>query len=234
MSSIVITGATKGIGLACARLFAIHGYNIAICSRNKSGLESVHNELSELNPNIHIFTKVCDVSDKVQVKAFGEEVIQHFGSVDILINNAGVFLPGSIVDENEGHLEQMIETNLYSAYHLSRVIIPSMVAQNKGHILNMCSIASFTAYKNGGSYAISKFALLGLTKCLRQELKETGVKVTAVMPGATWSASWEGVDLPEERLMNAKDIAETIYNIVTLGPSAVVEEIIIRPQLGDL
>ncbi len=90
------------------------------------------------------------------------------------------------------------------------------------------------AYPNGGSYSISKFALLGFSKVLREELKSSGIKVTAVMPGATWSDSWSGAELPYERLMEAEDIAESILSIYKLGPSAVVEEIILRPQLGDL
>ena len=128
----------------------------------------------------------------------------------------------------------MIEVNLYSAYHLTRKIAPSMIDAKKGHIFNMCSVASIKAYPNGGSYSISKFAMLGMSKVLREELKSTGVKVTSVLPGATWSASWAGVDLPEERLMRATDISDSIYGAVQLSASAVIEEIIIRPQLGDL
>jgi len=109
-----------------------------------------------------------------------------------------------------------------------------MISEKKGHIFNICSVASITAYPNGGSYSISKFALLGMSKVLREELKASGIKVTAVLPGATWSASWAGVDLPEERLMKASDIADSIYAASLLSPAAVIEEIIIRPQLGDL
>jgi short-subunit dehydrogenase len=128
----------------------------------------------------------------------------------------------------------MMNTNLYSAYHLTRAIVPFMTSSTKAHIFNMCSIASTTAYPNGGSYSISKFALLGYTKVLRQELKEKAIKVTAIMPGATWSDSWAGVDLPHERLMEAVDIADSVWSAYQLGKSAVVEEIVIRPQLGDL
>ena len=113
-------------------------------------------------------------------------------------------------------------------------MVPFMKSSTKPHIFNMCSIASITAYPNGGSYGISKFALLGYTKVLRQELKEQNIKVTAIMPGATWSDSWAGVELPYERLMEAKDIAESVWAAYNLGKSAVVEEIVIRPQLGDL
>ncbi|HYG19529.1 MAG TPA: SDR family NAD(P)-dependent oxidoreductase, partial [Ohtaekwangia sp.] len=136
--------------------------------------------------------------------------------------------------EPEGTLESMIVNNLYSAYYATRGIVPIMQDQKRGHIFNMCSIASLKAYPNGGSYAISKFALLGFSKCLREELKATGIRVTAVMPGATMTASWEGTDLPDERFMTAEDIAETIFSAYTLSGRSVVEEIIIRPQLGDI
>jgi short-subunit dehydrogenase len=98
----------------------------------------------------------------------------------------------------------------------------------------MCSIASLNAYSNGGSYSISKFALLGFSKNLREEMKPHGIKVTAVCPGATMSNSWEGVGIDPERIMEAKDIAEMIYASSKLSPMAVVEDIVLRPQLGDL
>jgi len=138
------------------------------------------------------------------------------------------------LEEEEGALEQMIETNLYSAYHLTRKLVPKMIEQKSGYIVNMASIASLLAYPNGGSYSISKFALRGFSMVLREELKEKGVKVTTVMPGATWSNSWAGVELPESRLMQANDIAEAVWSLFEMSPSAVVEELILRPQLGDL
>jgi len=109
-----------------------------------------------------------------------------------------------------------------------------MISHGTGHIFNMCSIASITAYPNGGSYSISKFALLGFSKVLREELKDKNIKVTSIMPGATWSASWAGVDLPESRLMQATDIAKIVWSALEMSPSAVIEDIVIRPQLGDL
>jgi len=131
-------------------------------------------------------------------------------------------------------LETMMQTNLYSAYHLTRAILPLMLPFRKGHIFNMCSVASVLAYPNGGAYSISKFALLGFSKVLREEMKDKGIKVTSILPGATWSNSWAGVDIPESRLMQAEDIAKTVLGAYHLSDSAVVEEIILRPQLGDL
>ena len=98
----------------------------------------------------------------------------------------------------------------------------------------MCSIASFTAYANGGSYSISKFAMLGMSKALREELKDKGIKVTAIMPGATLTASWEGVDIPPERFMKSEDVAEATWSAYRMSERSIVEEIVIRPQLGDL
>jgi short-subunit dehydrogenase len=157
-----------------------------------------------------------------------------FPEIDILVNNAGVFLPGSILEEEDGFFEQQMQTNLASAYHLSRAIIPQMIARKTGHVFNLCSTASIKAYPNGGSYCMSKFALYGMTKVLREELKPHGVKVTAVLPGPTYTNSWNGTDLPKTRFMPSEDIAKMILVSAELSAASAVEEILIRPQLGDI
>lgn len=230
----IITGATKGIGLAIAKIFAQNGINLLLNSRSQSDLDQLKEQLSSLYPSLNIHTFEGDLSDKMTTLALGDYCISELDSIDILVNNAGVFLPGETHKEEAGSLEKMIETNLYSAYYLSQKVIPQMITQQSGHIFNMCSIASKIAYPNGGSYSISKFALLGFSKVLREELKDKGIKVTSILPGATWSNSWAGVELPESRLMQAQDIAIAVYSAVQMSPSAVMEEIILRPQLGDL
>ncbi len=231
---VVVTGGTKGIGWAIIEVFAADGFDIALCSRSKADLEDRTKELKEKYPNINVIAEEIDMRHKDQVLQFGESLKSKWGGLDVLVNNAGVFLPGEILKEEDGSLETMIETNLYSAYHLTRSLLPIMLPKKKGHVFNICSIASKIAYPNGGSYSISKFALLGFSKVLREELKEQGIRVTSILPGATWSNSWKGVDLPEERLMQAADIAKTIHAAYTLSQSAVVEDIVLRPQLGDL
>ena len=155
-------------------------------------------------------------------------------SIDILINNAGSFLPGNISEEEDGVLEKMIETNLYSAYHITRGLLPKIIKQKRGHIFNICSIASLKAYKNGGSYSISKFALSGFSKNLRDEMKPHGIKVTGVYPGAAYTDSWAAAGVDAKRLMEANDIANMVFAASQLSPQACVEDIILRPQLGDL
>jgi len=232
--NVIITGGTKGIGKAVADQFLAEGYNVAICARSQSDIDASLSTWREAYPDQKIIGAICDVADKKALLTWAASVIEEMKTIDVLVNNAGVFIPGELLKEDEGALEKMIDVNLYSAYHLTRQIAPLMVDAGKGHIFNMCSVASIKAYPNGGSYSISKFALLGMSKVLREELKTSGVKVTSVLPGATWSASWAGVDLPEERLMQAEDIADAIVSAAKLSPAAVVEEIIIRPQLGDL
>ncbi len=230
---LVITGATKGIGRAIIEKFAAVGFDIAVCARTKSDLDILKKEVEE-KFGVQVLTQPTDMRSKAEVLAFADFVKSQWDSVDVLVNNAGVFIPGEICKEEDGALEKMIETNLYSAYYLTRAMTPLVLKKAGSHIFNMCSIGSITAYYNGGSYSISKFALLGFSKVLREELKDKGVRVTSVLPGATWSDSWAGAKFPESRLMDAADIALSVFSAWQLHPNAVVEEIIIRPQLGDI
>ncbi|MEY3052831.1 MAG: hypothetical protein RLY31_2616 [Bacteroidota bacterium] len=230
---IVVTGGTKGIGHAIAEQFASEGFDLAVCARTEADLQACR-RVWEDRYGIRVLTRQVDVRNREAVLDFAGFVRREWGAVDVLVNNAGVFIPGEVGGEPPGNLELMVETNLYSAYHLTRALLPLMVENGRGHIFNMCSIASITAYPNGGSYSISKFALYGFSKVLREELKSKGIKVTAVLPGATWSDSWAGVDLPASRLMEARDVALAVWGAWRTSPAAVVEEIILRPQLGDL
>lgn len=230
---VVVTGATKGIGRAIVERFASAKFDIAACSRNQKDLVAFKDEM-ERKHGVNVYVKSTDTSDKKQVREFAQSILSLNRPIDVLINNAGHFTPGSTMEEPDGALESMIQGNVYSAYHTTRGLIGSMKKNKRGHIFNICSIASIKAYPNGGSYAISKFALLGFSKVLREELKEFNIRVTAVMPGATKTASWEGVDLPDSRFIKPEDVAEVIFNAYSISDRSVVEEVIIRPQLGDI
>ncbi len=220
---IVVTGGTKGIGRAIVDEFVGQGFDAVVCSRHVEGVSG---------PNLLPFA--ADLSTLAGANALINYVRSLGRPVSVLVNNTGTFLPGQINNEAEGTFETMMNTNVASAYHLTRGLLGEMMARREGHIFMMCSTASITAYTNGGSYCISKFALLGMSRVLREELKPHGVKVTAILPGATLTASWEGTDLPEDRFMKASDVAATVWGAYTLSKSAVIEEILMRPQLGDL
>ncbi len=230
---VVVTGGTKGIGRAIIEKFSEAGYTIATCARNEADLDDLKKSIEGKYGN-KVLVNVSDVSRKAQVNDFIEFIRLTGKPVAVLVNNAGKFVPGQVHTEEEGVLESQIETNLYSAYRLSRGLIPEMKKRKKGHIFNICSTASITAYTNGGSYCISKFAMYGMSKVLREELKADQIRVTSVMPGATFTASWEGVDLPEDRFMKPEDVAEMIFTTYQLSDRTVVEDLVIRPQLGDL
>lgn len=231
--SILVTGGTKGIGRAIIERFAKEGFDIMTCSRNEKELASLQSDLESRFPSIQVLTVQADLSKKEEVDKLAAAV-KAVAIPDVLVNNTGVFLPGAIHDEPEGNFELMMQTNLFSAYHLTRALVNEMIARKSGHIFSMGSIAGMTAYPNGGSYAVSKWAMLGMTKCLREELKPHQIKVTSILAGATYTSSWEGVDLPIERFMSAEDVAESVWGAYNLSPRTVVEEIIIRPQLGDI
>ncbi len=232
--NIVITGASKGIGKAIAEKFAANGYSLFLCARNEVPLAELSNQLEAAYPSIKAYYKTCDVGIKDKVKAFADWVLSKTSRIDVLINNAGIFIQGHVHNEDDGVLEQLMETNLYSAYYLSRHLIPSMKKNRSGHIFNICSIASLKAYKYGGSYSITKYAMDGLSANLRDELKEFNIKVTSIFPGAAYTDSWNSSGIDPDRIMKADDISELIYTSAHLSPQACVEEIVIRPQLGDL
>ncbi len=230
---IVISGGTKGIGKAIIERFAAANFDIATCARSTDDLQALKKEV-EGKHGVSVFVHATDMSKKSEVLGFAKFVIGLERPIDVLVNNAGYFRPGLMTDEPEGTLEKMIDTNLYSAYHLTRALIQKIKKAKDGHIFSICSVASLIAYPNGGSYSISKFAMLGFSKVLREELKPFGARVTAIMAGATLTASWEGVDIPEERFMKPEDVAEAVFSANSMSKQSVVEELIIRPQLGDI
>ncbi len=230
----VITGGTKGIGKALILKFAKNGFDIITCSRNTVELEKLKNEVEGAFTGVEVLVRTSDISLKTEVNDFVKFIISKKSHIDVLINNTGIYQPGGISSEPNGQLELMINTNLYSAYHLTRGILPMMIHDKSGHIFNICSIASIIPYANGGSYSISKYAMLGMTKVLREELKSKGIRVTAVLPGATYTSSWEGSGFPETRFIKAEDVADAIFGAFSLSKNSVVEEILIRPQEGDI
>lgn len=229
----VITGGTKGIGKAIVEKFASQGYDIITCSRSISDLNSLRKEIEEkYKVNCHVLE--CDFNEKNSAKEFYDFVLSKVNVIDILVNNSGIFIPDSIKNNSFDDIENMMQVNIISIIKLTKYLLPLISKSTKPHIFNICSIASIAAYSNGGTYSVSKHALYGFSKNIREELKKDGIRVTAILPGATWSESWKGIKLPQERLMPAEDIATMIVASYSLSKVSDVEEIIIRPILGDI
>lgn len=232
--TIVLSGASRGIGRAIALRFAGEGFDVAFYGSTAENVEALESELKSVNSNIRTLAITCDASDVVAVQSFGRQVRAAFRHVDVLVNNAGSFTPHNITDADVGDFERIMSINLYSHYHLTRTLLPGMVRTGSGYIFNMCSVASLAAYPAGSLYTISKHALLGFSRALRQELRADRIRVSSIIPGATLTDSWADAGLPAERFVPAEDVAELVWQAYVLSPRTVVEDIVIRPVDGDI
>lgn len=224
MNVVVISGGTKGIGRAVAERFLNEGFEVHVTARTIDK-QFEHN---------HLHQHAVDMSIKEEVIAFAKKICSENKVLDILVNNVGVFIPGSLMEEEDGCFEEQINTNLSSTYHLTRGCIHAIKEADKPYIFNICSTASITPYMNGGSYCISKYAQLGFTKVLREELKPHNIPVSAILPGATLTNSWAGSELPKERFIDPVSVAQLIWTAYELKDTTVMEEILIRPMDGDI
>ncbi|MGB1051240.1 MAG: SDR family oxidoreductase [Chitinophagales bacterium] len=234
----IITGGSAGIGLETAKKFYINGFDVMLCARNQENLNRAKQELEQLpstGDSQEVRAIQADFSKERDVDRFASEVLASSGTIDVLVHNAGIFLPGDLVGEkNLQAMRDMMEVNFFSAYHLNQLLLPKMIEQGHGHIILMSSIAGLAAYPAGSMYTISKFALTGFAKALRLETQDKNIRVSAIYPGATWTRSWSESGLDEERLMPAEDIAQLVFECHNTSSRSVVEDIIIRPQLGDI
>ena len=228
--TVLITGATKGIGRAIAERFAPECKVLHLVSRHASDLLELNDVLSRAGLEIHVHE--VDLSVALQVQQLVTDVLQISPNIDVLINNAGVYLPGSLLDESSGNLDYMIRLNVLSHYELTKGLVSAL--KGKGHVFHMASVASRKMFVNKPSYSISKHAQLALTDAFRHELRPLGIRVTTVMPGPTWSASWENVDFPEERLLDPRHIADLMWHAWNLPQEVDLEELVIRPREGDI
>lgn len=231
---VLITGASQGIGEAIAKVFAqeVRGVRLALVARNGRNLAKVARACAKAGAAAECFE--CDVSEAAAVDAMAAAVTKRFGALDVLINNAGKFVSAPFTRMSVADFDHMIAANLRSVFLVSRAFVPAMVKRGIGDVFNMSSIAGFIAYPGGAGYGAAKFGVTGLSKVMRAELKDKGVRVCCVYPGATASPSWDGSGVDEQRMMPAEDVARAFLDIYRLSRRSVVEEIVIRPQRGDV
>ena len=177
---VLITGASSGIGKQTAIEFAKLGSNIILVARTKNKLEQVENQLKQFN--VTTLVCPCDVSKKEQVENMSKIVLKKFNSVDILINNAGFAIYGSVFDLSIDEIESQMETNYFGMIYCTKLFLPLMIKQKSGHIVNVASVAASFGLPGIASYCASKFAMLGFSEGLKHELSGTGVGITVVSP----------------------------------------------------
>lgn len=233
---VLITGASQGIGAAIAKVFAqeVRGVRLALVARQRTKLAAVARACAKTGEGVVAEVFPCDVSDEAAVAGMAAAVTKRFGGVDVLINNAGKFAAAPFAETTVAQFDELVAANLRSAFLVSRAFVPAMLRRKRGDVFFMSSIAGLGAYPNAAGYCAAKFGVTGLAKVLRAETKGTGVRVCCVHPGATWSPSWSGSGVAPERIMPAEDVARAFYDVWKLGRRTVVEEIVLRPEQGDL
>lgn len=224
----IITGATKGIGKAISVALAKSGYDIIACARNEAELAAFETEIKSYGVNVLAIKADC--SRKDEVLSFIEKAIAFGPEVDVLVNNVGVFYPGSLLDEADDVFETQQQININATYYIAKRIGKMMREQGFGHVFNICSVASKAPVENAGSYSVTKAAMLSLNHVLRRELTPYHVKVTAIIPGSTYTASWEGTTLDQAKFVQPEDVAKSITTILSLSSGTNVDEVMITPS----
>lgn len=228
----LVTGATKGIGRAISEQLADEGCNLVLVARTASDLLALQSELGRRYP-VKVIICACDFIDMKQIKSLALFVKNHVNFLDILVNNVGLFIPGPLL-ESEDQLIKQMQVNVFSMHYLSIFFAKEMKARKQGHIVNVGSIAGRISSEKAPAYSVTKHAVKGLTIVLRNELAPFGVKVTELVPGSTLTASWEGTDLPKESFVQPGDVAACLLTALKMSKGANVDEVIVRPMLGDL
>lgn len=229
----IITGASRGIGLAIARALAREGCNLVITGRKLEPLRKAGRELTQ--HGIQVLAKICDIRDPVAVRALATSVRKQFPHVDILINNAGIAQPSAAVAKLPYNVwKNVVDTNLTGAFLITREILPLM--RRGGAIVTNLSIAATDVFPNSSAYNASKHGALGLTNTLREELRPQGIRVIALLPGATdteiWNTLWP--DAPRKKMMSPETVAQALVNALLLPVNSTVEEVRILPTSGPL
>ncbi len=230
-----ITGASSGIGLACAKALAAIGMRVVMSSRNRTELIRVAGEIRGTGGDARAVQ--CDVSIEEDVVWAIKSIVKAYGEgPDILINNAGISPYHDIEDMTPEIFDKVIATNITGNFLCAKAVLPEMIRKGKGTIIQMLSIASTKAFAGGTAYGASKFGALGFTNALREEVRSKGIKVVAVMPGAVETPAWDIEEREEYRdeMMQPEDIAQAIVAILDQPQRTMVEEIVLRPILGDL
>lgn len=232
--NVLITGASKGIGKAIALNMAANGHDLALCARNLQDLEDLKQQILNHYPNRRVCIKETDCSIKSDVLDFAAFSLASLGQIEVLVNNVGLFIPSRILEEDDDALEMHMNTNVFSAYYLYKKLAPLMKERGEGYIFNICSVASIETIVNAGSYCVTKSALLSLNNIMREEMMDGQVKVTAILPGSTFTSSWEGTSISPDKFIQPEDVALAMEQIMKMSKGANVNQIVIKPIHGQI
>ena len=223
----LITGASRGIGFAIARSLGRMGARLSLCARDARRLESAANELK--GEGFTVFAAPADVTRADQIASLVQGTEQTLGPVEILVNNAGIGYFGPVQEASEANWDAVLDTNLKSVFLISKAIAPGMILRRSGHIVNIASLAGKNAFANGGIYCASKWGLIGLTQCMAEDLRQYGIRVSAVCPGSVATEFSPHTGKDTSKMLQAEDVAHAVEMIITQAPRSFISEVLLRP-----
>jgi len=224
----IITGASRGIGLAVAHRLGTLGAKLSLCARDARKLESAAGELRAAGAAA-VFSAAVDVTHGEQILALVQNSEKALGPVEILVNNAGIGYFGPTHEATEATWDSVLDTNLRSVFLASKAVAPGMIARQGGHIINIASLAGKNAFAGGGIYCASKWGLLGLTECMAEDLRGYGIRVSAICPGSVATDFSPHGKKDIRKMLQPEDIAHVVEMLVTQAPQSFISEVLMRP-----
>lgn len=231
---IWVTGASTGIGKEIANEFSKAGHIVVVTARRKSRLVRIVSEIKFAEREASAF--VCNVLSERSIQITAKRIREKYGRIDALINNAGVTVFKSFLETKTYDYDNVIDTNLRGAFLCMKFVIPQMIKNKRGHVINILSVAANTAYENSSVYAASKAGLLAMSNCIREEVRRYNIKITNLLPGAVETAMWDSKTRQKykSRMMTPNDIAKIVVDIYEQSRKVMIEDIIVRPVKGDI
>ena len=229
-----VTGASVGIGFDIAKTFARAGHIVIATARRKSRLVKLVNELRFAGHEAYAF--VCDIQSERSIFATKKKIIEKCGTIDVLINNAGVTVFKSFIDTKSFEFDDVMKTNFRGSFLTSKAVLPLMMKKRSGHIINILSVSANTVFTDSAVYSASKAALLALSNVLRAEVRKFNIKVSNILPGAVDTAMWSPASRQryQKRMMTPKEVADVVLCVADQPKKIVMEDVVLRPIKGDI
>lgn len=223
----LVTGASRGIGLAIARRLGSMGARLSLCARNPETLSQAASQLC--GEGLGAIAIPADLTRSDEILQVVARTHQSLGPIEILVNNAGVgkFAPFHEVGETDW--DTVLDTNLKAVFLLSKAVAPEMIHRRSGHIINVASLAGKNSFATGGVYCASKWGLLGLTYCMAEDLRGYGIRVAAICPGSVATEFSPHTGKDNSKMLQPDDVAHAVEMLVREAPQSFISEILLRP-----